>query len=206
MEWMNMTSKPNTRLILVAIVVIGLGAMCGISMLFDTMPSEYGITTTSGEVVISGSVIPSAEGLILTLDYQALDAAGNNICNLWDIEEGQTVEVGAFSVNEWGAGVWAFSLDNVRNGTHSYKLVLAGDLSGETFVFNIDGGGVESTTDTTTTTTTDTGTTTTTDTTTTTTPITTPPPDEEDVYYNVVVMLAMGFLVVGTALICFRRK
>ena len=181
-----MTKKPDTRILIVAIVVIGLGAMLGISMLFNVMPAEHTIKTASGDIVTSGSTISYTEGLVLEMDY-LIDNATPIECHLWDIEEDMSVEVGVFSQDEWGTSIWTFALDNLRNNTNLYKLVLAGDLSGETFTFYINGEEADTITDTTTTT-------------------TTPPPDDEEGYYNMVVVMAMGFVVVGIVLICFRRK
>lgn len=129
------------------------------------LPGLYTIHS-AGIEVISGDTINSTDGLILTMDY--LDAAADNVCNLWDIEEGAIVEVGSFSVDNYGAAIWTFTLDNVRAETYPYKLVLAGDLEGESFTFYINGGegenGGDETTETTTETTETTETTTTTDT------------------------------------------
>lgn len=170
-----MTKKPDIRLVAAAIIVIGLGAIVGVSMLFDVMPAEHTITTASGDIVTSGSIINYAEGLELTLEWQGYVNGMAIDCSLWDIEQGTVVEVGAFSVTASGALIWTFTLDNVRNNTNLYKLVLTGDATGETFTFYIMGEESEIPTTTTTTPTTTTPTTTTPTTTTPTVPPPIPP-------------------------------
>lgn len=131
----------NRRLVIivaVAFVAVLAVGMYGLLFPFAALPGEYTISS-AGVTVTSGGTVDYLDGLVLTMDYQGLDPSADNICNLWDIEESLTVEVGSFSVDNYGAAVWAFTLDDVRNDTNPYKLVLAGDLEGESFTFYIMG-------------------------------------------------------------------
>lgn len=128
----------NRKLVLV-IAIAAVVILAGATLIpLDVMPGYFNISS-AGEEIASGDTVDYADGLKLEMEWQGYEDGMSIDCNLIDIEESETVEVGAFNVEGENFLFWTFTLDDVRNDTNPYKLTLTGDTTGETFTFYIMG-------------------------------------------------------------------
>ena len=136
---MSMKKKRDKRIwILGSIILVGI--LFGSSMLLSgVMPGLYTITSDGNEI-ISGDTVDYLDGLELTMEWQGYEDGMSIDCDLWDIEIEQSIEQGVFSIGEQAnVLIWTFTLDDVRNDTNPYQLILTGDATGSTFAFYIMG-------------------------------------------------------------------